>query len=153
MVVDMLRSDLSKICNPKSIHVTKLCGIESFTNLHHLVSVIIGRLKDTCSIFDILPNCFPGASITGAPKVRAMEIIEELEPCKRGIYCGSIGYFSFNGHVDLSIAIRTIIIHQNSISFNVGGAITLDSDPLAEYHETLAKGEKLNEAINDISYR
>ncbi len=152
MVVDMLRSDLSKICEPKSIHVTKLCGVESFTNLHHLVSVIIGKLKDSYTIFDIIPSCFPGASITGAPKVRAMEIIEELEPCNREIYCGSIGYFSFNGNVDLSIAIRTIVIQQNTLNFNVGGAITLDSDPLAEYQETLAKGEKLSEAINDINY-
>lgn len=150
MIVDLMRNDLAKICIPSSIHVSQLCGVESFTNLHHLVSVIEGQLSDAHSIFDIIGACFPGGSITGAPKIRAMQIIEELEGIRRGVYCGSIGYFSFNGNVDLSIAIRTLLKNNDELYYNVGGAITLDSDPLSEYYETLIKGQKLAEAINAV---
>ncbi len=107
-----------------------------------------GLFKTYHSIFKIIPACFPGGSITGAPKIRSMQIIEELEGMSRGIYCGSIGYFGFNGNVDLSIAIRTLVSQNNELSFNVGGAVTLYSDPEAEYNETLIKGQKLIEAIN-----
>ena len=150
MIVDLMRNDLAKVCLPGSINVTKLCGVESFTNLHHLVSVIEGQLLQQISVFDIIPACFPGGSITGAPKIRAMQVIEELEGICRGVYCGSIGYFSLNGNVDLSISIRTLVGTDNELSYNVGGAITLDSDPLAEYYETLIKGQKLAEAINKV---
>lgn len=148
MIVDLMRNDLAKICTPQSIKVSQLCGVESFTNIHHLVSVIEGELSPEKSIFDVIPACFPGGSITGAPKIRAMQIIEELEASPRGVYCGSIGYFGFNGSVDLSIAIRTLTAHNNQLSFQVGGAITLDSDPESEYNETLVKGQKILEAIN-----
>ena len=148
MIVDLMRNDLGKICKPGSVKVSKLCNIESFTNVHHLVSTIEGDLKDNVAMFDIIPACFPGGSVTGAPKIRAMQIIEELENSSRGVYCGSIGYFGFNGNVDLSIAIRTIVVHNNELSFQVGGAVTLDSDPEDEYNETLIKGQKLLEAIN-----
>lgn len=147
MIVDLMRNDLSKICNKQSVHVTQLCNVEAFTNVHHLVSVITGELKADASIFDIIIAAFPGGSISGAPKIRAMQIIEELESMKRGVYCGSIGYFSFNGSVDLSIAIRTLIKNNNDLRFYVGGAITLDSDPLEEYQETLVKGQKLSEIL------
>ena len=148
MIVDLMRNDLGKICRPSTIKVSQLCGVESFTNVHHLVSVIEGELSLDSSILDIIPACFPGGSITGAPKIRAMQVIEELEGNNRGIYCGSIGYFGFNGNVDLSIAIRTLVSDGDTLSFQVGGAITLDSDPEAEYNETLVKGQKLIEAIN-----
>lgn len=147
MIVDLMRNDLSKICKANSVDVTQLCAIESFTNVHHLVSVIEGELKTNVSIFDVITACFPAGSITGAPKIRAMQIIEELENTYRGVYCGSIGYFSLNGNVDLSVAIRTIIINNSIISYHVGGAITLDSKPINEYNETLLKGQKLNEAL------
>ena len=157
MIVDLLRNDLGKICTPGSIQVTKLCGVESFANLHHLVSVIEGELRPDVTLFDMLHATFPGGSITGAPKIRAMQIIEELERVRRGVYCGSIGYFGFNGNIDLSVAIRTMVVRdaasaggsdsQRHLSFYAGGAITLDSDPEAEYQETLLKAEKLRAAL------
>ena len=147
MIVDLMRNDLSKICTPSSVRVSSLCEIESLSNLHHLVSVVEGDLKPDRSVLDIIPACFPGGSITGAPKIRAMQIIEDLEDSSRGVYCGCIGYFGFNGNVDLSIAIRTIVVNNDILSFNVGGAVTLDSDSLNEYNETLIKAQKLIEAI------
>ncbi len=152
MIVDLMRNDLSKICIPRSVIVSSLCEVESFSNLHHLVSVVEGDLEHNRSILDIIPACFPGGSITGAPKIRAMQVIEELEDSSRGVYCGCIGYFGFNGNVDLSITIRTIIVNDNSLSFNVGGAITLDSDPISEYNETLLKAQKLIEAVTLLRY-
>ena len=134
MIVDLMRNDLSKICTPHSVRVSSLCEIESLNNLHHLVSVVEGDLKPDRSVLDIIPACFPGGSITGAPKIRAMQIIEALEDSLRGVYCGCIGYFGFNGNVDLSIAIRTIIVNNDILSFNVGGAVTLDSDSLGDYN-------------------
>lgn len=148
MIVDLMRNDLGKICILGSVTVTSLCEVESFTNVHHLISVVEGDLEPHRSILDVIPACFPGGSITGAPKIQAQQIIEELENCNRGVYSGSIGYFGFNGNVDLSIAIRTIVADNDSLSFHVGGAITLDSDALTEYNETLLKAQKLIEAIN-----
>lgn len=152
MIVDLMRSDLSKICTPDSVNVSQLCEVESFTNVHHLVSVINGKLKANKTIFDIISAVFPSGSITGAPKIRAMQIIEELERLPRGVYCGSIGYFGFNGNVDLSVAIRTIVQKGNKISFGVGGAVTLNSDSIGEYNESVLKGQKLMEALLDSSY-
>lgn len=148
MIVDLMRNDLARICTPASVEVTSLCGIESFTNVHHLVSVIKGELKDKVSVLDIIQSCFPGGSITGAPKIRATQIIAQLEQLPRGVYCGSIGYFSFNKAIDLSIVIRTIIINRRQLSYHAGGAVTLDSEAAAEYAETLLKAQKLGEAIN-----
>lgn len=153
MIVDLLRNDLGKICKTGSIKVSQLCGIESFTNLHHMVSVITGELQEDKSIFDTIIAAFPGGSVTGAPKVSAMQIIEELEQTSRSVYCGSIGYFGFNGNVDLNIAIRTIIRENEELKFYAGGAITLDSDPMAEYAETLLKAEKILEVINGKTLR
>jgi para-aminobenzoate synthetase component 1 len=147
MIVDLMRNDLAKICIPGSVMVSSLCEVESFTNVHHLVSVIEGDLETKRSVFDIIPACFPGGSITGAPKIRAMQIIDTLEDSNRGVYCGSIGYFGFNGNVDLSIAIRTFVANDDNLSFHVGGAVTLDSNPEAEYEETLLKAQKMIEAI------
>jgi para-aminobenzoate synthetase component I len=149
MIVDLMRNDLSKICTAKSVVVNQLCGLESFTNVHHLVSVINGELKPYITTFDIIQAVFPAGSISGAPKIRAQQIITELEQnMPRGISYGNIGYMSFNGNIDLSVAIRTLTIYNNELSFHIGGAVTLYSDPLAEYEETMLKGQKLFESLN-----
>lgn len=147
MIVDLMRNDLTKICHPKSINVSQLCAIESYSNVHHLVSVVNGVLQDDISLYDFFRAVFPGGSITGAPKIRAMQIIEELEPVARGVYCGSIGYISFNHCIDLSIAIRTLIVQDNELSLSVGGAVTADSDSFEEYLESQVKGQKMMETL------
>lgn len=139
MIVDLLRNDLSKCCELHSVKVTKLFDIESYTSVHHMVSTVVGTLNPKTTSIDILKACFPGGSITGAPKKRAMEIISELENRKRGIYCGSVGYFDGNNNMDTNICIRTITLTENKISFAAGGGIVHDSDPLDEYHESLEK--------------
>ena len=147
MIVDLMRNDLSKVCKDDSIVVAKLCGLESFPSVHHLVSIVQGTLREDCNVVDLLKACFPGGSITGAPKIRAMEIIQELEPTCRGPYCGSIGYLGFNDKSDLSITIRTFCITEESITYQAGGAITLDSHPETEYAETTHKISRLESAL------
>lgn len=139
MIVDLLRNDLAKVCDADSVEVTDLCKLETFANVHHLVSTITGKLRHNKTATDMLKAAFPGGSITGAPKIRAMEIIEELEPSRRGPYCGSIGYIGFDGTMDTNILIRTLIYDENRISLQVGGGIVADSDPSEEYQETLDK--------------
>lgn len=143
MIVDLLRNDLSRACMDHSIDVPILCGLESFARVHHLVSVVKGQLSADKTPLDLLRVCFPGGSITGAPKVRAMEIIEELEDDRRGPYCGALGYIGFNGMMDTNIAIRTIVYQGRQASFNAGGGIVADSIPSDEYEETLMKAEGL----------
>lgn len=147
MIVDLMRNDLSRVCLPHSIKVPQLCALESFATVHHLVSVVEGTMKPSFDAIDLLQATFPGGSITGAPKIRAMEIIAECEPTLRGPYCGSIGYLGFNGNADLSITIRTYAIHGNLITFQTGGAVTIDSEPLEEYEETLAKAAALRRTL------
>ena len=147
MIVDLMRNDLSKVCFIGSIRVPTYCQIESYETVHHLVSAIEGELKNNFHAIDLLRSAFPGGSVTGAPKIRAMEIIEELEPTRRGPYCGSVGYIGFDGNMDTSILIRTYIIKNQILTFQVGGAIVLDSNPLAEYEETLIKAEALKNAL------
>lgn len=147
MIVDLMRNDLSKLCLPHSIQVPQYCGIESYETVHHLVSVVEGLIKDEYNAIDLLKATFPGGSITGAPKIRSMEIIEELEPTQRGPYCGSLGYIGFDGTMDTSILIRSFVIKDNLISFQAGGAITLCSDPEQEYEETLTKAQALKRAL------
>lgn len=147
MIVDLLRNDLSRVCEDHSVQVAKLCGLESYATVHHLVSVISGKLSANYHAVDLLRATFPGGSITGAPKIRAMEIIAEIEPTLRGPYCGSIGYIGFNGEMDCSITIRTYAIKNNRVTFQAGGAIVADSDPLAEYEETLTKSRALHRAL------
>ncbi|MCF6282151.1 MAG: aminodeoxychorismate synthase component I [Candidatus Polarisedimenticolaceae bacterium] len=137
MIVDLLRNDLSKSC--RHVKVPQLFEIESFASVHHLVSTVTGELMADKSATDLLKGSFPGGSITGAPKLRAMEIIEELEPHRRGIYCGSIGYLGFDGNMDSNIAIRTLLHKDGKLSFSAGGGIVADSDPDAEYAETFHK--------------
>lgn len=143
MIVDLLRNDLSKVCTPESVDVTDLCKIESFKSVHHLVSTIKGKLKTDKTALDLLRSCFPGGSITGAPKIRAMEIIEEIEPTRRGAYCGAIGYLGFDGNMDTNILIRTLTFEGNHVTLNAGGGIIADSNPTAEYQETLDKARAL----------
>ncbi|MDZ5000603.1 aminodeoxychorismate synthase, component I, partial [Clostridium perfringens] len=127
MVVDLERNDLSKVCKPHSVKVTELFKLETYATVFHLVSTVEGELKDNISAVRCIKECFPGGSITGTPKIRAMEIIEELEKVKRNFYTGSIGYFDFRGNADFNIAIRTIIKKDNKAYVGVGGGITYDS--------------------------
>jgi len=139
MIVDLLRNDLGKNCQPGSVHVPELFEIESYATVHHLVSTVRGRLAPGHHAVDLLRGCFPGGSITGAPKIRAMEIIEELEPHRRGVYCGSIGYIGYDGNMDSNIAIRTLVHSDNRIRFWAGGGIVADSDLDQEYDECYHK--------------
>ena len=134
MIVDLERNDLSKVCTPHSVKVTELFKIEEYATVFHLVSTVEGRLKDGASSIKCIKECFPGGSITGAPKIRAMEIIEELEGLKRNLYTGSIGYFDIRGNCDFNIVIRTIIKKDNKAYFGVGGGITWDSNPEDEWY-------------------
>ena len=143
MIVDLLRNDLSKVCQPDSISAHNLCQLETFASVHHLVSTVRGALKKDKDALDLLHACFPGGSITGAPKIRAMEIIEETEPTRRGPYCGSMAYIGFDGQMDSSILIRTLVYEGNTVTFQTGGGIVADSDPAAEYQETLDKARAL----------
>jgi para-aminobenzoate synthetase component 1 len=147
MIVDLLRNDLSKVSNPHTVETPTICALESYANVHHLVSTVTGELKDGKTAIDALRACFPGGSITGAPKIRAMEIITELEGTTRGAYCGAIGYVGFDGAMDTNIAIRTLAVNGGKMAFNVGGGIVADSDPAMEYEETLAKAAKMFEVF------
>jgi para-aminobenzoate synthetase component 1 len=147
MIVDLLRNDLSKVCLDHTVEVPELCRIERYATVHHLVSTVVGRLRPGLGAVDLLRAAWPGGSITGAPKVRAMEIIAALEPTRRSVYTGSVGYFSFGGAVDTSIAIRTFIVKQGRAYFQAGGGIVADSDPEREYGETLDKARGMVAAL------
>ena len=148
MIVDLERNDLGRVCRFGTIKVTELAILETFPTVFHLTSTVEGKLREGKNCIDLLKATFPGGSITGAPKVRAMEIIDELEPTKRSVYTGNIGYLSFNGDLDLNIAIRTFLVKGSRAYFQVGGAVVYDSDPEAEYQETLDKGRALINALN-----
>jgi para-aminobenzoate synthetase component 1 len=147
MIVDLLRNDLSRVCEAHSVQVPQLCGLESYPTVHHLVSVVTGTLREGHQALDLLKATFPGGSITGAPKVRAMEIIAELEPTRRGPYCGSVIYLGFDGNLDSSIIIRSFSIKNKKIRFQAGGAIVADSIPREEQEEVLAKARALFRAL------
>jgi para-aminobenzoate synthetase component 1 len=148
MITDLLRNDLGKVCEFGFVQVPELAKLEKFAHVQHLVSTVEGRLRCDVTHFTALSSCFPGGSITGAPKFRAMEIIDELEPISRGPYCGCHGYLGFNRESQLSITIRTAICTAGKIHFNVGAGIVADSNPEAEYEETLAKARGFFEALN-----
>jgi para-aminobenzoate synthetase component 1 len=143
MIVDLERNDLSKVCKPHSVKVTELFKLEEYSTLFHLVSNVIGELKDGYTAVDCIKACFPGGSITGAPKVRSMEVIEELERIRRNIYTGCIGYLGFDGNADMNIVIRTILMKDGKAYMGVGGGITWESEKEAEYDETIDKARAL----------
>ncbi|MGZ8212212.1 MAG: aminodeoxychorismate synthase component I [Burkholderiales bacterium] len=143
MIVDLLRNDLSKNCRLGSVKVPRLFDVETFATVHHLVSTVTGTLAPGRDALDLMRGCFPGGSITGAPKVRAMEIIEEVEPNRRGVYCGAIGYVGFDGGMDVNIAIRTLVMSRGEIRFWAGGGIVADSRLEDEYQETFDKAAAL----------
>lgn len=147
MIVDLLRNDLGKVCRPGSVTVPTLFALESHPTVHHLVSTVTGVLADGNDAFDLLRAAFPGGSVTGAPKIRAMEIIAELERAPRGVYCGAIGYVSASGTMDFNIPIRTIVLRDGVATFHAGAGIVWDSEPAAEYQETLAKARTMMEAL------
>ena len=147
MIVDLLRNDLSRVSKPGTVKVPVLCGLETYANVHHLVSVITSELKDGHGVGDLIAATFPGGSITGAPKIRAMEIIAEIEQAPRGVYCGAIGYIGFNGRTDLNIAIRTAQFAGGVARVQGGGGITARSQPAAEYEESLTKIRRIMEAF------
>jgi para-aminobenzoate synthetase component 1 len=149
MIVDLLRNDLARVCVPGSIAVPVLCGLETFASVHHLVSVVTGQLRVGATAVDLLKAAFPGGSITGAPKIRAMEIIHDLEPSARGPYCGAVAWLGFNGAMDSSIVIRTLILNGREIVAQAGGGIVADSIPALEYEESLAKAAPLLAAVGD----
>ena len=147
MIVDMERNDLGRVCKIGSVRVPELYRLEEYATVFHLVSTVVGELPEDKNTIDLLEAAFPGGSISGAPKIRSMEIIEELEPVRRGIYTGSIGYIGFDGDADLNIVIRTIVAKNGRFYFQVGGGITADSDPYMEYIETLDKARALMKAL------
>ncbi|WP_442485255.1 anthranilate synthase component I family protein [Aeoliella sp. SH292] len=146
MIVDLLRNDLARVCQPDSVRVTQLCGLESYAYVQHLVSVVEGRLQTGCTPIDLIRAAFPGGSITGAPKVRAMQIIAELEPTARGAYCGSLAYIGFDGAMDSNLLIRTITAGGGWWQMSAGGGIVAESDPRREYEETWHKARGMLKA-------
>jgi para-aminobenzoate synthetase component 1 len=143
MIVDLLRNDLSKHCKAHSVKVPHLFALESYPAVHHMVSTVTGELKPSSGPFDLFAGAFPGGSITGAPKVRAMQIIQELEPDKRSIYCGSIGYVGVRNDMDTSICIRTLLAEDGNLHCWAGGGIVLDSEARDEYQESYDKVAKI----------
>jgi para-aminobenzoate synthetase component 1 len=147
MIVDLLRNDLGRVCRYGSVRVPAVCRLETYRYVHHLVSEVRGRLREGLGAVDLLRAAFPGGSVTGAPKIRAMEIIAELEPTARGPYCGSLGYLGFDGSMDTNLLIRTFTVGRGWIQFPVGGGIVADSVPEREYEETWHKAEGLLRAL------
>ena len=147
MIVDLLRNDLGKVCRAGSVTVPELFALESHPTVHHLVSTVTGVLADHMDAFDLLRAAFPGGSVTGAPKIRAMEIIAELERAPRGLYCGAIGYVATTGAMDFNIPIRTIVLRDGVATFHAGAGVVWDSEPAAEYQETLVKARTMIEAL------
>jgi para-aminobenzoate synthetase component 1 len=147
MIVDLMRNDISRVAEIGSVAVPSLCAVESFPSVHHLVSSVVGRLRPGANRIDLLRATFPGGSITGAPKLRAMELIDAIEAARRGPYCGSIAWFGFDGAMDSSIVIRTLTVTPELVVAQAGGGIVADSDPAAEYEEMLVKIRPLLRAI------
>jgi para-aminobenzoate synthetase component I len=153
MITDLERNDLGRVCQFGSVRVRELKLVETFATVHHLVATVEGLLRRDVSHVDCVRACFPGGSITGAPKIRAMQIIDELEPQARGVYCGAIGYFGPNGMSHFNVAIRTVVQQGQHLTFHAGGGIVADSDPDAEYDETLAKAQGIFNAIDELRLR
>jgi para-aminobenzoate synthetase component I len=148
MIVDLERNDLGRIAKVGTVQVPELFVVETYPTVHHLVATITAQIRSECDLIDCLKATFPGGSITGAPKVRAMEIIEELEPTRRNVYTGALGYLGFDGNADLNIVIRTMVVKDSRAYFQAGGAITWDSDAESEYEESVLKAKALREALS-----
>jgi anthranilate synthase component 1 len=147
MLVDLGRNDLGRVCRPGSVHVDELMVVERYSHVMHIVSNVQGELPDDKDAFDLFRATFPAGTLSGAPKIRAMEIIDELEPCRREIYGGAVGYISFDGNMDMAIAIRTLVVHNGQIHLQAGAGIVADSDPEAEYQETINKAQGVVKAV------
>jgi anthranilate synthase component 1 len=147
MLVDLGRNDLGRVCETGSVHVDELMVIERYSHVMHIVSNVSGQLLPGYDALDVFSATFPAGTLSGAPKIRAMEIIEELEPVRREIYGGAVGYISFDGNMDLAIAIRTLVTHKDRIHLQAGAGIVADSDPAAEYEETVNKAMGVKLAI------
>ena len=150
MIVDLVRNDFGRVCKFHSVHVPELMIIEEYATVFQMVSTIRGELEDGVDALDLVKATFPGGSMTGAPKIEAMKIIDKLEPVKRGIYSGSIGYLDFAGHLDLNIVIRTFVVKDGRCYYNVGGAVVADSDPVGEHQETIDKARALKTALRNL---
>jgi para-aminobenzoate synthetase component 1 len=150
MIVDVLRNDLGRACEFGSVRAPAVCELEAFAQVFHLTSTVTGRLRPGLDAFDLLAACFPGGSITGAPKIRAIEILDRIEPVRRHIYTGSLGYIDWRGNADWNIAIRTALVTPRATHFAAGGGVTADSDPDAEYLETLHKAEGVRAALSAV---
>jgi anthranilate synthase component 1 len=148
MLVDLGRNDLGQVCRYGSVKVSEKMKIERYSHVMHIVSEVVGEIAPNQDCFDLFRACFPAGTVSGAPKVRAMEVISELEPCKRGPYAGSVGYFSFNGDMDTCITIRTVMITPNNSFVQAGAGLVADSIPAKEYRETLHKAKALLKAIS-----
>ncbi|MFQ5558953.1 MAG: anthranilate synthase component I family protein, partial [Nitrospinota bacterium] len=151
MLVDLERNDLGRVCKYGSVQVEEFMSLEAYSHVWHIVSGVAGSLKEGTTPMDILEACFPGGTITGCPKVRCMEIIEELEPVSRGVYTGSMGYFGWGGNIDLNILIRSAVIANGEIRFSTGAGIVADSDPASEHKETLSKAKAMMEALGSAN--
>lgn len=151
MIVDLLRNDFGRCCKPGSVDVSRLFDVESFANVHHLVSTVVGTLRESCDATDLLVACFPGGSISGAPKIRAMQVIDDLEPQRRSIYCGAIGYLGYDGNMDTNIVIRSLLLAGGSVFAWAGGGIVADSRWQEEYQESLDKASAMLQVLSEFS--
>jgi anthranilate synthase component 1 len=148
MLIDLGRNDLGRVCRTGTVEVSELMVIERYSHVMHIVSNVRGLLAPDQDAFDVFRATFPAGTLSGAPKIRAMEIIEELEPCRREVYGGAVGYFSFSGNMDMAIAIRTLVVQKDRIHLQAGAGIVADSDPEAEYQETLNKARGVLKAVD-----
>jgi anthranilate synthase component 1 len=147
MLVDLGRNDVGRVSDPGSVNVTELMVVERYSHVMHIVSNVRSKLTRDRDAYDVVRACFPAGTVSGAPKIRAMQIIEELEPTRRGPYAGAVGYFGFSGNMDTCITIRTLIIKDGIAYIQAGGGVVADSDPAAEYQETVNKAKAMLHAV------